>query len=139
MLSELPIVVQHRDHGPHNILYDKEGRITKVIDWGNKLSLEPMGYSFSRVEGFLGYFSWPTWAAFEGERELRKDFWDAFWTGVQNIPTFHSDLTQKVKVAKDIGFVIDSLERCSCGEDVDPYQLVRLEGVLSLSSGETDR
>jgi hypothetical protein len=114
---------------------DKEGRISKVIDWGNSLSVEPMGFSLSRVEGFLGYISWPTWAAVEGERQLRQEFWRAYWDGV-NISENDLHLRQKVKTTKDIGFVVETLKGCSRSDDVNPYQLLRLEGILMLSSDE---
>ena len=97
-----------------------------------------MGLSLCRVEGFLGYFWWPKWAAVEGERELRKEFWETFWDGI-TISARVPELRQKAKLTKDIGFVVESLEKCSCVEDVDQYQLVRLEGVLRLSSGEIEK
>jgi len=47
VLSEARPVIQYRHNGPYNIMRNKEGRITKVIDWGNRLSVEPMGLSLS--------------------------------------------------------------------------------------------
>jgi hypothetical protein len=92
-----------------------------------------MGLSLSRVEGFLGYISWLTWAAVEGERLLRQEFWRAYWDGVI-IGENDLQLRQKVKTVKDIGFVVDTVRGCSCSDDVNPYQLLKLEGILMLSS-----
>jgi hypothetical protein len=99
---------------------------------GSTLSHEPLGFSLSRVEPFLGRLSWPNYVVIEGERELRELFWCTFW-GVVSIP---ADLRPKAKAAKDIGFVVDCLRNCSSVDDTTPYQLIRLEDILRLSSGE---
>jgi len=66
---------------------------------------------------------------------MRKEFWDAYWDGVK-ISQNDIQLLQKVKTTKDIGFVTETLRGCSCSKDVNPYQLLRLEGILMLSPDE---
>jgi hypothetical protein len=66
--------------------------------------------------------------AIEGEGDLRELFWCTFW-GVVSIP---ADLRQKAKAAKDIGFVCATVLSV---DDTTPYEVIRLEGILRLSSG----
>jgi hypothetical protein len=117
----------------HIMLYaTRKGGSRRLLIGGTVYPLN-LWDSLSRVEGFLGYISWPTWAAVEGERLLRQEFWRAYWDGVI-IGENDLQLRQKVKTVKDIGFVVDTVRGCSCSDDVNPYQLLKLEGILMLSS-----
>ena len=66
---------------------------------------------------------------------MPKGFWDAYWDGVK-VSENDIQLRQKVTTTKDIGFVVETLRGCSFSKDVNPYQLLRSEGLLMLSPDE---
>lgn len=112
-------MAMHRDHGFHNLLGTEDGVITKVIDWGAKLSYEPLGVSLGRIEQYVKHSG-----------ELRKEFWDCFTAATKQFLKQFPDLWSAMKTAKDVGFVVSTLKYCTDQAEVTTYQWSRLEDVL---------
>lgn len=142
-LERLPVVLNHGDFLPRNVLVDsKTGGLIGIVDWAEAEEL-PFGITLYGIEHFLGESTEKQdhdtkkarWRYREGHEELRSVFWDClFW----NIAA-SSDrgLQEAVALSREVGILLwhgfawddGSLDRVVNYAD-DREELVYLETFL---------
>ncbi|TID17815.1 hypothetical protein E2P81_ATG10790 [Venturia nashicola] len=114
-LAQLPVIVNHGDTIPSNIMCDPEtGRLTGVVDWAEAEYL-PFGTCLYGLEHFLGRWSSSTrrdsaigyqrFIPYDSASDLRRLFWQTLRS---NVPALQADdsLMKLVVMAKTIGTLL---------------------------------
>ncbi|KAF1947537.1 hypothetical protein EJ02DRAFT_449705 [Clathrospora elynae] len=151
-MTNYPIVLNHGDLIPSNILVDKETwEITALVDWAEAEYL-PFGTCLYGLELLLGYFcppppaspeadtvvldTTPKFMYFDNARQLRQHFWTRL---LEAAPDLHIS-ENEVRVMRDLGVLLwhgiawdDGAINRVVNETDDVEELTRLRAFLSES------
>jgi hypothetical protein len=110
-IVDWPLIVNHGDLIPSNILIDEESwEVKGVVDWAEAEVL-PFGMCVYGLEHLLGYLdvskpTGPKWVWYDGAEELRVEFWGGLWEKIKPKSGNKEEWRKDAECARDAGILL---------------------------------